>query len=812
MNAGERLHGSAHARDRRGEGTTSTSRTGNGRRRARESGILRDRLEGAGAVWRVAMAGVRRRRFQSTVLGVVVLCSSVAIVVALGLLEASSAPFDRTFAHQRGAHAVAAFDRTAVSDDQLVRAAAHPAVEAVAGPFGQAVITVADTGDVPPGPLTVVGRADPGGPVDRVNLWAGRWATAPGQIVLDRPAEPLFLDLIGATVQPEGGPKLTAVGLASSVSRTAEAWVAPTQIQALRPTTTQLLYRFAGPDSDADLRAAMAASTSALPAGALLDWRSYLTVKRDVARTASAYLPFLTGFGILGLTVAVLIVANVVGGAVVAGRRHIGVLKALGFTPNQVVAVYLIMVLVPGFAGCLVGTALGGLAAQPLLQFVFEGLGTAIGLGVGVWVHVAALLGVPAVVALAALVPASRAHRMSAARTINAGAAPGSARGRRVQHLLAGARLPRAVGLGLGLPFARPGRSALTLATIVLGVTTVTLASGLSRSMIVYGDTAQRAGHVHTVIHVGRPDQTRPVRDDAGIEALLRSLPGTRHVVADAWIDVRLAGRPDRIMAQFLRGDLRARGDVIVRGRPLSGPGEVVAPSAFMSKRGLRIGDRLMLELDGGRTSATIVGEAMDTAADLIMVSWPTLTALDPRLRPTQYEVQLAPGVGVEAYNAAVKAADPGLYPAAKSQVDTNSVAIISATSIFTLLLGAVAALGVFNTVLLNTRERRRDLGVLKSIGMTPRQVTVMMVTSMAALGAAGGLLGVPLGVGAHRLIVEAMCAAAGLTTPGFLLDVWRAWGLVVLVPAGVAIAMLGAFLPARSAARLTIAEALRTE
>ena len=56
-------------------------------------------------------------------------------------------------------------------------------------------------------------------------------------------------------------------------------------------------------------------------------------------------------FGWLGLAVAVLIVANVVSGAVVAGFRHIGVLKALGFTPAQVMAVYLTMVSVPAIVG-----------------------------------------------------------------------------------------------------------------------------------------------------------------------------------------------------------------------------------------------------------------------------------------------------------------------------------------------------------------------------------------------------------------------------------------------------------------------------
>ncbi|NUP68272.1 MAG: ABC transporter permease, partial [Nonomuraea sp.] len=384
--------------------------------------------------------------------------------------------------------------------------------------------------------------------------------------------------------------------------------------------------------------------------------------------------------------------------------------------------------------------------------------------------------------------------------------------GRRVQRLLAGTRLPRSVSLGLALPLARPGRSAMTLAAVVLGVTTVTLASGLFRTMTAYGDTVQRIGHVHTVVHVGRPDQTRPVRDDAGIEALLRSLPGATHVTADAWIDVHLAGRTGRIMAQFLRGDYPTRGDVIVAGRPMSGPGEVVAPSAFLRKHGFAIGDRLTLVLGGARTSAVIVGEAMDGAGDLVMVTWPTLIALDPAQPATQYEVRLSRGSDVEAYNKAVRSADPGLYPSTHTQVNRDTVAVVGAASLFTLLLGVVAALGVFNTVLLNTRERRRDLGMLKSIGMTPRQVTVMTVTSMAALGTAGGVLGLPLGVGAHRMVVAAMSDAAGIVLPAFMLDVWRATWLVALVGAGVGIAMLGAYLPARSAARMTISEALHTE
>jgi putative ABC transport system permease protein len=127
-------------------------------------------------------------------------------------------------------------------------------------------------------------------------------------------------------------------------------------------------------------------------------------------------------------------------------------------------------------------------------------------------------------------------------------------------------------------------------------------------------------------------------------------------------------------------------------------------------------------------------------------------------------------------------------------------------------MLAAVAALGVFNTVVLNARERRRDVGMLKSIGMTPGQVTAMMVTSMAVLGALSGLLGIPLGMLAHRVVLPIMAHAAQVRFPRSVLDVYHPPLLVLLALAGIGIAALGAFVPARSAARATIAEVLHNE
>ncbi|WP_327355190.1 ABC transporter permease [Streptomyces sp. NBC_01304] len=763
------------------------------------------------AVWRAARAAVRRRRLQTFVIGLVVFASSVVIVVALGLLEAASAPFDRAFDRQQGAHVVASFDPDKVSQDELRGTAERPGVAAVAGPFKQAVLEVPEERGHPSGPVVVVGRADPGGEVDRVSLSHGRWAERPGEIVFGYG----FQDVVGQTLTFDGGLKLKVVGVASSVSRSGEAWVVPGQIEALHPNATQLLYRFDRSATAGQLEASLKAATAELPAKSLAASQTYLAVKKDVGWIASAYVPFLMGFGILGLIVAVLIVANVVSGAVVSGFRHIGVLKALGFTPNQVAAVYLVMVLTPAAVGGILGTFLGGLAAEPLLDGAFNGI-QAEGLDVGMssWVYVVTLAGMPAVVALAALAPALRAHHLSAARAISAGSAPTAGRGRRVQRWLAGTRLPRSVSLGLGWPFARPGRSGLTLSAVLLGVTTVTLATGLSSTLADFGETTLKAGRVDTTIGVGQPDngERAPKHTDSEVEKLLLSLPGAERVSPSARVPLKIAGYAERSFGEFYRGDQRSPAARVVKGRWLRGPGEAVVGSQFLAKHDLELGDRVSFTLNGKQRSLTLVGLNVSGNSYALQADWADLAALAPNQRATHYEVGLAPGADVAAYDTAVKKADPGLLPDPMPTTNGVTTGIIGMISVLTLLLAIVAALGVFNTVVLNTRDRRRDLGMLKSIGMTPRQVTSMVVTSMAALGLVGGLIGIPLGMGAYHLVLPAMIDAAELTLPEGLMDVWHAPQLVAMALAGVALAVLGALIPARSAARLTIAKVLHNE
>ena len=138
--------------------------------------------------------------------------------------------------------------------------------------------------------------------------------------------------------------------------------------------------------------------------------------------------------------------------------------------------------------------------------------------------------------------------------------------------------------------------------------------------------------------------------------------------------------------------------------------------------------------------------------------------------------------------------------------------AVIGLIATLTLLLAAVAGLGVLNTVVLQTRERVHDLGVFKAVGMTPRQVTAMVVCSVAGIGLVAGLVAIPAGVALQRYVLPVMAHAAQTGVPASVLNVYVPGELALLALSGLVIAAAGALAPAAWAARARTASALRAE
>ncbi|MFE9646179.1 ABC transporter permease [Streptomyces sp. NPDC006365] len=775
------------------------------------------------ALGRVVRSGVGRKRVQTAVMVLTTLLSVAASVLALGLLEASQKPFEKAFARQQGAHLTAEFK--GVSEEQVTRTASAAGVSATAGPFPVASLRLGagnGPGFFEPPPLTVVGRASAEPALDKVSLTEGRWAKAPGEIVLEADARNPNMYL-GAELDADGT-TLTVVGIAESVGESADAWVVPAQLTELAAQPSyQMLYRFtdaAGRGDIADGRKAVAAG---LPKDALAGTQSYLDVKQEAEASTSSFIPFITAFALLGLALSVLVISIVVSGAVSSATRRIGILKALGFTPSQVGRAYVAQALIPSAVGAALGAVLGNLLAVPLMAQVAQAYRTGT-LAIPLWVSVVVPLGVLAVVAVTALAPALRAARLRTAAVLSVGRFTVSSRGRGVRRLLGRLPLPRPVTLGLAGPLARPSRSATMAGAVAFGALAVTFAVGLGSSLLDIqrkGDADQPAGEV-TVQTLAPPEGGRSAgppepADPAAVAAAIGDRPETESYYSAARADVTVSGLKGGTSVVTYSRQIAEASQPMTEGRWFGFAGEAVVPSRFLQVTGKEIGDTLTLSEQGRTVRLKIVGEVFDLSDEgmTVRTSQASLSALGLKDMPPEFSVSLKSGTDPAKYAAALNAdleplgALAGLTEEEDSEVLLAMQALIA---MLTLMLVTVACLGVLNTVVLDTRDRVRDLGVFKALGMTPRQTITQVLTSVAGIGAVAGAIGVPLGVALHGWVLPEMGDTVSTEIPQAFIDVYGIGLLVLLGLAGVGIAVAGALLPAGWAAKTATGRALRAE
>jgi putative ABC transport system permease protein len=287
-------------------------------------------------------------------------------------------------------------------------------------------------------------------------------------------------------------------------------------------------------------------------------------------------------------------------------------------------------------------------------------------------------------------------------------------------------------------------------------------------------------------------------------------------VVAETGENFTVPGIGDPVNARIFRGDSSHLGYMVVTGRWFNGPGEVLAPKALLQDAHLKIGDHFNASVHGSAVPLVVVGEVYDinNLGHSLFMDWVTLSAVEPDVTPDGYLITLTPGASVNAYVKGVSAAQPDLL-----DVQPNNTSIIAPVKIIDtvlLILAIVIALigvgGIFNTLLLNTRERVRDTATLKAVGMSPRQVVAMVAASAGLIALVGGIVAVPVGVGLHRYLLDLISFSAGNDTPPAAYAVFGPLELVAIPVIGVLVAVAAALIPGRWAARTNVVEVLHAE
>jgi ABC-type antimicrobial peptide transport system permease subunit len=140
--------------------------------------------------------------------------------------------------------------------------------------------------------------------------------------------------------------------------------------------------------------------------------------------------------------------------------------------------------------------------------------------------------------------------------------------------------------------------------------------------------------------------------------------------------------------------------------------------------------------------------------------------------------------------------------------IDNQISGLSSVLNILYVLLAlsvVVSLFGIVNTLVLTVFERTREIGMLRAIGMTRRQVRRMVRHESVITSLIGAALGLPLGV----LLAGAVTHALSKYGIAFSLPVGS---LVVFFVAAILVGIVAAIFPARRAARLNVLQALQYE
>ena len=770
------------------------------------------------------LGDLRRRRLQAIVIFIIVALTAGVGTLGIEILNGASSPFDSAFEANAGAHLQVLFHNTLTNPDALAPTTHLPDVTASAGPWPSSIVPFAY--GTAKNYLRVVGRSDPGSPVDRLHLVAGHWATQPGEIVLTRSfAEEAQLsigDRITAISRLDK-PTLTVVGEVvdideadASLMTPQYAWVVPAQVAGLlsagdRPDYV-MLYRFRQAATAAQLQQDIQEITAAAPPKSVANTLTYLAVKQIFTLNSTVILGSLLAFAAFALGAVALIIANIVTGAVLASYREIGIIKALGFTPGQVVATFVGQIGLPTLAGCIIGVPLGVLGSIPILNSSYRALDLPSSTLISVLPALITLIGILLLVGVFAAIPALRAGLLKPIAAITKGTAPGPQRRSLLSALLQRLRLPRSLSLGAGDAFVRPLRGLLTALAVLVAVATLTFAFGLQ-------STFKHLTNVPGVL--GQPDVSVTRFGDYSDNAVMQTLqaqPETARVVAYSFVVVTAPGLNSPVSAQPMRGNSAADGYLLSEGRWFSGPGEAVGGSAFVQEAHLKVGDSFTAILANHALHLRLVGIYYDTDnfGRKLRFDWSSYLEAIPNAQPDFYEITLRPGADPQAYARHVSASAPDFLSVQPRPSGTPSlIAITNAViGVLALVLAAIAIAGVFNTVLLNTRERTQDIATLKALGMSPGQVAGMVTSSACVLGLVGGILGIPVGIWLHRALLDIATSTIGDPFPAsFYQDAFNNPAILLLLAlGGIVAALLGAALPARVAARRSVVEVLRAE
>ncbi len=246
----------------------------------------------------------------------------------------------------------------------------------------------------------------------------------------------------------------------------------------------------------------------------------------------------------------------------------------------------------------------------------------------------------------------------------------------------------------------------------------------------------------------------------------------------------------------------------------LTRPDAVLVSQRLAARLGLKVGDSLPVLVGPARKNLLVSGIFRSTGGlypldgAVVLMDIAAAQELLDRVGRLDYIDLMASGDEAAALARLQGELPPGVEVVRPGAQGTRTEGLVAAYRLNLAVLSAIALfVGMFliyQSVTLSVVRRRREIGLLRTLGMTPAQVLVLFLAEGLVSGLVGGLLGLILGVGLARGVLGVMTQnLTSLYMPVVAAEVWvrgglllQAWGLAV------AATLVAAALPAREAAR----------
>lgn len=533
---------------------------------------------------------------------------------------------------------------------------------------------------------------------------------------------------------------------------------------------------------------------------------------------------------IASLGLSTILVINTMNAIIAQQIPQIGIMKAVGGTRKQISALYLAMVIIYGLVSLIIAVPIGAVFGKIMTNWMLVLMNAppaAFTIIPGVLIT-QLLMGMLTPL-LAATFPILRGTAIEVARALTqTGLGTGTYGTRRIDQLMARIRkMPRLVVLSLRNTFRRPGRVMMTLVTLTLAGAIFMMVISAQHSLNATIDMIFDSFGFEVMVGFDNPQRFEE------IIPLIESRPNVEF--AEMWAfsqgDARVPGTsgPGTVFEIFPRGVPRGSrlfSPQLTAGRDLH-PKDgraMLLNQKVAGKMGVEPGDQIILDIPNvGESSWTVVGLVFDLSGNdqdtafvyldqLNQITHSTGRGSVAEVQVTQETLAMQKAVEkdllefLKANSIGVSYTDTAMEY--KQQASSQFNVLVTVLMIMTLLMGAVGSMGLSGTLSINVIERRREIGVMRAVGASSRDVNLIFSGEGLMLGLISWILAVPISLLIGPLFVKLVGDAIDFPAQYIpaMYGIWT-WLLIVVV-----LSLVASWLPARRATRISVNESLAYE